>query len=320
MFKVIIIGCGNIGFRHFEGLLKSDLSLFIYVIDPNMEALNRVQKFYEASNSLEKTCYFFESIQNIPEQIDLCIVATNSKVRLKVSESILKNTTVKYLILEKVLFQKESDYDKMSSLLKEFNVNGCWVNCPLRTVPIFKELKERIYSNLIYHVEYRNFGIGCNSIHQLDLFAFLTNCLDVKLEMNQLEDVIESKRKGYLEVLGTLTAYTNKGDKLVISSNHQSSPNYFIRFNFNEEIWTVFPLTERMKIENIQNNEVIEKVINYPKQSSMTSLLVSDLLLFEKCSLPDYETSKKLHVTLINNLNIFFSEILDHEVIECPIT
>ncbi|MFE4242159.1 Gfo/Idh/MocA family oxidoreductase [Peribacillus butanolivorans] len=320
MFKVIIIGCGNIGFRHFEGLLKTDLSLVIYVIDPNVEALNRVQKCYEESNSEEKTCYFLESIKNIPEYIDLCIIATSSKVRLEVAERILKTTSVKYLILEKVLFQKESDYDQMSFLLKEYNVKGCWVNCPLRTLPIFMELKEKVNSNLNFYVEYRNFGIGCNSIHQLDLFSFLTNCLDLKIETSKLENVVESKREGYLEVLGILTASTNKEDTLIISSNIQSSPEYFMKLKFNEEIWTIFPLLEKITVEGTQNNEIIEKVINYPKQSSITSLLVTELLLLGKCSLPDYETSKKLHVNLIKNLNTFFSKVLDHKVIECPIT
>ncbi|MGG0845522.1 Gfo/Idh/MocA family oxidoreductase [Peribacillus simplex] len=320
MFKVLIIGSGNIGYRHFEGLLKTDLSLKIYVIDPSVEALNLAQKCYEDSNPIEKTCYFFESIKDIPDQMDLCIIATSSKVRLEVAETLLKTTSVKYLILEKVLFQKESDYDQMSSLLKEYNVKGCWVNCPLRTIPIFRELKEKIKTSLSYYIEYRNFGIGCNSIHQLDLFSFLTNCLDMKIETSKLENVVESKRKGYLEVLGVLTACTNKEDTLIISSSSQSSPEYVMKLKFNEEIWTIFPLLEKITVEGTQNNEIIEKVINYPKQSSITSIFVTDLLLLEKCSLPDYETSKKLHVNLIKNLNAFFSRVLDHKVIECPIT
>lgn len=63
MFKVLIIGSGNIGYRHFEGLLKTDLSLKIYVIDPSVEALNLAQRCYEDSKPIEKTCYFFESIK-----------------------------------------------------------------------------------------------------------------------------------------------------------------------------------------------------------------------------------------------------------------
>jgi hypothetical protein len=93
-----------------------------------------------------------------------------------------------------------------------------------------------------------------------------------------------------------------------------------MKFKFNERIWTIFPLLEKITVEGTQNNEIIEKVINYPKQSSITSLLVTDLLLLGKCSLPDYETSKKLHVNLIINLNTFFSKVLGHRVIECPIT
>ena len=31
--KILLIGCGNIGFRHLEGLLKTDLSLDISIIE-----------------------------------------------------------------------------------------------------------------------------------------------------------------------------------------------------------------------------------------------------------------------------------------------
>lgn len=325
MFKVIIIGCGSIGFRHFEGLMKTDLPLNIHVIDPNAKALERVKKYYEKFNAQENTkkkfCYLSKSIQNTPDEIDLCIIATCSKVRLTITESLLKVSNVKYLILEKVLFQKESDYERMSSLLAQYDVKGCWVNCPLRSISVFKELKEKIKTNnLIYHVEYNDFGIGCNSIHQLDVFSFLTNCLNLKIDTSELKSIIKSKRKGYLEVLGTLKAYTDKGDELVVSCTDQSSPVYFIKLIFNDEIWTIYPLIGKLTVEKKQNNEIKEKTFIYPKQSDITPIVAADLLQLGKCPFPDYETSKKLHLLLIRDLNTFFTKVLDYEVIECPIT
>lgn len=321
MFNVIIIGGGNIGYRHFQGLLKTNLSLSIYVVDPNRDALNRIKNCYKHSKSNGKSCTLLESIEYVPSNIDLCIIATNSKVRLEVTEKLLQTVLVRYLILEKVLFQKENDYERMSALIDKYKVKGCWVNCPLRTLPIFIELKERINNNnLIYHVEYKDFGIGCNSIHQLDLLSFLTNCLEIKIDISKLESVTESKRNGYLEVLGTLIAFTSKNDKLVICSNEQSSPIYILKLSFNNEIWTIYPLSKKIVIEDTIKNEAKEKPIIYPKQSTLTSILADDLLLNGSCSLPDYKTSKELHLVLIKNLNKFFSKALNYEVVECPIT
>jgi hypothetical protein len=321
VFKILVVGFGNIGFRHFEGLLKTNLPLNIYIVDPDDKAFNRVNQSYKDGHYDNIKCFMFKTLTNIPSEIDLCIISTSSKIRLSVAVDILTKIKVKYLILEKVLFQKESDYDVMSKLIKKYNINGCWVNCPLRTFEIYKELKEKINNNLLdFYVEYDKFGICCNSIHQLDLFSYLTDCYDLKIETSQLERVIESKRKGYLEILGILKAYTSKGDQLTIHSNLQSGPNYVMRFKFKEEIWTIYPFKEKVTIEKFLKNEVIEKVISYPKQSFITNELVSDILLNGKCNLAEYDTSKNLHLILIKNLNVFFSKVLDYEVVECPIT
>ncbi|MGY6210905.1 Gfo/Idh/MocA family oxidoreductase [Cytobacillus firmus] len=321
MNTVLIIGGGNIGFRHFQGLLLTDLSLVIFVIDPNDEALNRMGEYFENNDYPGKKCFFLNNIEYIPNEIDLCIIATSSKVRLEVAEKLFNKSSIQYLILEKVLFQKESDYERMSSLLKENKVGGCWVNCPLRTIEIFKELKEKINKNeLTCNVNYKELGIGCNSIHLIDLFSFLTNCQNINIDTSKLERVIKSKRVGYLEILGMLTVVTKKGDKLIITSNNQASHTYFMRYKFNKEVWTIYPLLGKILIEDNNNNDVIEKTFMYPKLSSITSQMVTELFLTKNCSLPDYETSKHLHLIMIKGFNHFFSSALDYEVIECPIT
>ena len=41
MKNICIIGLGNIGFRHFESIVKSKLKLNIYVIDQNNNKLKK---------------------------------------------------------------------------------------------------------------------------------------------------------------------------------------------------------------------------------------------------------------------------------------
>ncbi|MGD6793072.1 NAD(P)-dependent oxidoreductase [Metabacillus indicus] len=320
MFNVLIVGGGNIGFRHFEGLLSAGLPLNIYVIDPDREALNRIKhKFHKAAVN-HISCHPAESLTAIPDKIDLCIIATNSKVRLEAAGEVLKKSSVSYLILEKVLFQKEKDYDIMSKLLKDHHVLGCWVNCPLRTLPIYQELKKKITAKVNISVDYKHFGIGCNSIHQLDLLSYLTNSQDIIVTTDQLESVVGSKRKGYMEVTGTLKASTKQGAILTVAANSQSSEEYCITFDFGHERWTVFPLKETCKIDLFHTNTHYEKAIQYLKQSCLTSLFAKDILVSGVCLLPDYETSKQLHLALLAPLNDFFSKALGYEVEECPIT
>ena len=46
--KILLIGCGNIGFRHLEGLLKTDLSLDITIIEKSnstiKEQIEKIKK------------------------------------------------------------------------------------------------------------------------------------------------------------------------------------------------------------------------------------------------------------------------------------
>ena len=46
--KILLIGCGNIGFRHLEGLLKTNLFLDITIIEKSSliikDQLNKIQK------------------------------------------------------------------------------------------------------------------------------------------------------------------------------------------------------------------------------------------------------------------------------------
>ena len=43
-FKVLIYGCGNIGFRHLQGIVKSNNNIDIYVYDKSNIAIVKAKK------------------------------------------------------------------------------------------------------------------------------------------------------------------------------------------------------------------------------------------------------------------------------------
>src|SRR3954447_10688704 len=73
VFKILVVGFGNIGFRHFEGLLKTNLPLNIYIVDPDDKAFNRVNQSYKDGHYDNIKCFMFKTLTNIPSEIDLCI-------------------------------------------------------------------------------------------------------------------------------------------------------------------------------------------------------------------------------------------------------
>ena len=56
--KILLIGCGNIGFRHLEGLLKTDLSLDITIIEKSNSTIKEQIEKIKKKNLKKKKIFF----------------------------------------------------------------------------------------------------------------------------------------------------------------------------------------------------------------------------------------------------------------------
>jgi pyrroline-5-carboxylate reductase len=134
MHTILLIGAGNIGRRHLQGLLLSPFSYSIYVVDPIAACLDLAKAAVaevEAPTVALHTIQYLSSIQLAPTNCDVAIIATNADVRKLVVEELIAHTTPRYLILEKVLFQKEADYKTIGQLIYQKNI-PTFVNCTRR--------------------------------------------------------------------------------------------------------------------------------------------------------------------------------------------
>ena len=86
-FNVVLIGAGNIGSRHLQGLAKVKFPLNITVIDPFEQSLKIAEeRFYQIKTKIKHSINFSQSIKNAPNQMDLAIIATSSNIRRNVIE------------------------------------------------------------------------------------------------------------------------------------------------------------------------------------------------------------------------------------------
>jgi hypothetical protein len=111
----------------------------------------------------------------------LVVIATNSDVRADLIRAIVDQTKVRNLLLEKVLFQKESDYFDIQKLLKKENI-PTWVNFYRRDTVFFIDIKKQI--NLSKKIEMAVsgslWGIGCLGPHFIDLLSFYSSVFNLK--------------------------------------------------------------------------------------------------------------------------------------------
>lgn len=136
--QVAVIGAGNIGSRHLQGLTLSRIPLDVHVIEksPAAVALSR-ERFDDAAKanaSSDIRCDWLQDIGDLPQDLDVAIIATGAAQRRAVLEELLAHASVRFLILEKFLFQRREDYTLVSELLDEKNVKA-FVNTPRRSWP-----------------------------------------------------------------------------------------------------------------------------------------------------------------------------------------
>ena len=59
--KILLVGCGNIGYRHLEGLLNTDLSLNITIIEISKITIKKqIEKIKKKNLKIKK--FFFQII------------------------------------------------------------------------------------------------------------------------------------------------------------------------------------------------------------------------------------------------------------------
>jgi hypothetical protein len=307
MFKIAIIGGGQIGSRHLQAMSLFDRPVRLQIVDPSMASLKVSQeRFNGCVKSLNVlSVEYFQDIGDLPDELDLVIVATNSNVRRAVIESLLARKVVRYLILEKVLFQKTEDLDAVDQLLRAKNVHA-WVNCPFRMTPFYRNLKARLKDDrkLDFAVTGSQWGLGCNGIHYLDLCAFLSGDDDFTLTSEMVDQtIIESKRSGFVEFTGTLAGRSAHGSRFAATSYTAGTAPVLITVT-SSTVHCIVRETEGMCwIAEADSNWVWrEETVNIPFQSQLTHLAVGNILDTGACDLVSYAESSGLHKSLLTAL------------------
>lgn len=324
--KVAIVGAGQLGSRHLQGVLKSDLQLQVFVIDLNHESLKIAAERASQINHNHSVTYI-DSYDELPSELDLVIVATNADVRANVVRTLLSKVLVVNMILEKVLFQSINDYDEIQMLLTKYKVST-WVNHPRRQFDFYQQIREVVkgHKHIEISVYGQNWGLACNGLHILDLISYLSDSKITSINTTGLDNEVHtSKRKGFIEVTGTLTGGTNTGAVFQVSSIHDSdntvkplsitinTPNQ--RFFVQEGAKCTVASFNNENHFHVQMNEH-----NMLFQSDLTKYLVDGILKEGTCSLPSYMEASSLHVLFIDSLLKFYKKQTNQKIERCPIT
>lgn len=323
MQTILIIGAGQLGSRHLQGVLKHNSPLKIYVIDPSEDSL-QIAKQRADEVTHEHSVSFLPELDNKLNAIDVAIVATNSNVREKVVKQLLEKVQVRHLILEKVLFPDLAAYESIGELIAQKKIKT-WVNHPRRMYPAYQAIKQQIQNQgttkIHASVNGNNWGLGCNGLHYIDLICFLNNTTISEVNTDLLDTTIqESKRAGYLEFTGTLSVKFSCGSSLILTSFDGTALPASILIQSSSAIWLIQE-GGKAEVDFIQAGQpVTTDKFNVLYQSELSTALVASLLENGNCDLPTYAEAQAQHTSFIQALLDFHQTITGEKTTHLNIT
>ncbi len=324
MKNILIIGSGELGSRHLQALAKTNININIQVVDPSNESLKIAsERFKELpENKNVNSVNFFNEIDAIFDQIDLVIISTSSNVRSNVIKEILKKRHVKNIVLEKVLFQTVREYQEITELFKSFEIK-CWVNHPRRMYPVYKNLRKVLSESSHIHMSVQggDWGLACNGLHYIDIFLHLINSNNIDLNSSNLDNqILESKRKGFIEVSGSITGKSKQSTLSLTCINSYTptiitinSPEIYLIINESLNEISIAKKNEGWKFKTYS-----EKIVYY--QSELSNIFMEEILINDKCCLTTYEHSVLPHVEFIKNILYQINKNSNEEQTVCKIT
>lgn len=326
-YKVLIVGCGELGSRHLQAVASlSDIDE-VHIVDLRQEAIelgkSRLAEINDINHDI-KFSWFFE-LNKRSSGGDLCIVATRAKGRCALVKTIFNTLGYKSFLLEKIVAQSVGEYEDLLAFCKENSITA-WVNCKSRTYGIHKYIKTKLNSNepFIFCRIAGNHGLATNGIHAADLFAFYDGTKYIKKIASRIDPITHlSKRgNGIFDLSGTLYGVSEKGSEFILSfaANH-NSPDYI----------SIVSPTGRFFVDHFQQfalesyPDLDWKWKEYPFKenwlvSHMTKTFVRDMLTKGKCDLPSLEECFPAHKFILGELLPHFNHLLEKENSFCPVT
>lgn len=312
---IAVIGMGALGKRHLESILKAPIPLDIYCVDVNADAING----FSTESIAGHRVIFSTDITVLPASLDWVLLATTSAARRMLFDAVVAHSTVKYMVFEKVLFQKVEDYEHVERRLKELGIKA-WVNCPRREQNSWQAFRARLSQEgeFTVNISGSSWGLACNCVHMLDLVQYLSAPAELEnVEAKFDEQIIDSKRAGYKEVNGSVRGHCGRCTNFTIVCLPSGTDPLTIEVVTSRASYRIEE--GRGKITINSGDSVKELPFEMKYQSQLTQQVLMGILSQGTCELATYEESKRIHLALINPIIEFF-ESKGMEAGICPIT
>ena len=319
--RILLVGAGQLGSRHLQGLCKIEYPSEITVVDPSAAslALARARAEEVKEHQAEQSINYMDALP-MSGSFNVAIVATSATGRRRLVTDLVSGLEIENLILEKVVFQHPDDFDPVGRLLTERSART-FVNCPRRLNVFYKKLRGDLLKNrpITMHVVGQGWGLACNAVHFLDLFAYLSGSPASHVDnRGLLGGSRPAKRRGYRELYGTIGAHNEIGSTLTMTCLGDAYQGVTVCVA--DGVSETLIHETRGRIESRDGNGDRGEDFRLEFQSELTGSLVSELLSSGNCSLTPYAESAEIHKPFLSAVLKHLNANQESEVNCCPIT
>jgi predicted dehydrogenase len=316
----LLIGAGQLGSRHLQGLAASPQLRRISVIEPSAEARETAAaRFAQIEESTGKQLIFTngETLRAERIAIDYAVLATGSLPRLTTLHEAL-SLGAKHLLCEKILFPSIAQYREALALVKSAGAT-VYVSHVMRYVPLYQHLRARIAAEKAQHIVFEvtagDAGMGCNLIHYLDCFTFLTGRAVTAITCTLDRPLLKSKRGGaYIEFTGSASAHTGEGDMFRLSFRAGDAALPVLRITWEGVEYRISEGDDAWKCTNSGEQEALQ----FPIMSQLSGRILHDILN-HTCPLPQLADSFETNRLMLNAINAQLQDTFDEHTF-CHIT
>ena len=326
-YRVLIVGCGDIGSRHLQAVASLPQVQMIEVVDSRTEGLQlgreRLAEVPQCSPGTE-FCWL-SSLDQANRDGDLCIVATQAQGRCQLVREVAETLGYSSFILEKLAAQSVQEMEDLIQFSRAHGLSA-WVNCKSRVYRFHQRAKQRLDPDdpIIFHVVGGNYGIATGGIHHASLFAFYDEAECIKGAGSRIDPVLHRSKRGdaLFDLSGSLSGYTQKGSQFMLSyaGDHHNGEHISIS---TRRYRCIVDHLQRVAFESDEDSGWTwrESPFDGPILiSEMTKEFASDILSSGSCKLPTLGESLVAHRFILGELQPHFSRLLGRPLELCPVT
>lgn len=291
--NILIVGFGNIGYRHFQGLCLVNTKIIITVFDINKNTFKKIDSLLISKNIK------IIKITKAPkkQKYDLVISATTNAKRYVVMKNLISNNAIRFIILEKLAFKSPAQYFNFYNLLSKKKSMQCFINYNRNMMKSYIDLKKKIENKLINHISVSGYhwNLASNSMHFINLFIFLFEKKDFSFNEHKLyKKSYISKRKGFSELKGKIIFQLN--DIKIVLEDSLKNKNRLISFRSINEKIVIDESNQKIIYQDLKKNKSTEKKFKIDLVSQQSNEILSQIMNKKPILLPKYKTIFKFDI------------------------